>query len=265
MSLLSNKLLDLSQETYVENMTIQIEELFLKSNLLPNQTKEQWKYCRLPQMELIGHDNQEKYVKCKMDREWGYLSNNRWYFNQTVIRNFRNTQCKYRNVTRLDDFNLNYSPFSMLINEQSIQSEVIEVFCIAINFGSKVQYNNLHVQIVARPVEVKNDQIEDNSKCLPLNIILLSYDSISRVSWFKRLSQTTKFLVNEMKFQILYGQGILGDGTPACMIPLLTGKTERELPSTLKSDPDGKYVDQAYPFIWNDLHPKGFLFVLLIL
>jgi hypothetical protein len=41
------------------------------------------------------------------------------------------------------------------------------------------------------------------------------------------------------------------------MIPLLTGKTESELPSVLKSDPNATYVDQVYPFIWKDLHKIG--------
>ena len=57
----------------------------------------------------------------------------------------------------------------------------------------------------------------------------------------------------------MHGQSILGDGTPACMIPLLTGKLEHELPSTLKTDPNGQFVDQAYPFIWNDLHKQGYM------
>lgn len=62
-----------------------------------------------------------------------------------------------------------------------------------------------------------------------------------------------------MGFKVMYGQSILGDGTPACMIPLLTGKLEHELPSTLKTDPNGQFVDQAYPFIWNDLHKQGYM------
>lgn len=39
----------------------------------------------------------------------------------------------------------------------------------------------------------------------------------------------------------------------AALIPIYTGKTEEELPSVLKSDPKGRYVDEAYPFIWKDL------------
>lgn len=52
---------------------------------------------------------------------------------------------------------------------------------------------------------------------------------------------------------------IIGDGTTACMIPLLSGVIESEMPSTLKSDPNSSFVDQVYPFIWNDLHNKDYM------
>lgn len=41
------------------------------------------------------------------------------------------------------------------------------------------------------------------------------------------------------------------------LIPLFTGKTEEELPSALKNDPKGKYVDEVYPFLWKELHEKS--------
>jgi hypothetical protein len=31
------------------------------------------------------------------------------------------------------------------------------------------------------------------------------------------------------------------------------------LPSVLRNDPKGKYVDDAYPFIWKDLHKKNYM------
>ena len=43
------------------------------------------------------------------------------------------------------------------------------------------------------------------------------------------------------------------------MIPIYTGKTEEELPSVLKSDPNGRYVDEAYPFIWKKLRKKDYV------
>ena len=43
----------------------------------------------------------------------------------------------------------------------------------------------------------------------------------------------------------------------AALIPIYAGRTEEELPSVLRNDPKGRYVDEAYPFIW-----KGIFFFL---
>lgn len=234
----------------------------------PANSQTQTNKCRLPKLELIGHTNVEKYVHCKMIDEWGYLKKSRWHLNETVLALLASTpECEYRNITRpIDDFNLAYSNYSMLNDGQLIESEVIEVKC-----KTETQtFDNIYVQIVNKSKEIENrnrkegfsDSTESSSSssssCKPLNILLLSYDSMSRVSWFKRLPRTTEFLLDKSnEFNLMDGFSILGDGTPACMIPLLTGATEEELPSTLKSNPNAQFVDQAYPFIWNDLHRKG--------
>lgn len=239
---------------------------YLSRALLPNQSSEQELYCRLPKFRLVGHTNHEPIVKCRLEHEWGYLKNNRWYFNYSVITNYKNMHCKYRAVYRIDDQNNNYTRFYELYHEQKILDEVIEVVCVAIKglLNTKVKYSNLYVQIVSKLKETnktstRRSQQKTGDECKPLNIILLSYDSLSRVSWFKRLPKTTEYLLNKLNFKLMYGQSIMGDGTPACMIPLLSGTIEQEMPSTLKSDPNASFVDQVYPFIWNDLHAKGYM------
>lgn len=221
---------------------------------------------------MIGHENVERYVPCKMIHEWGYLKNGHWHLNKTAldilgIHAPNEPQCKYRNVTRpVDDFHLAYSNYSELLDGQVIGSEVIEVECAAPRSRLAANFSNIYVQIVDKLDEIIKKKREKKTSssslggeetCQPLNILLLSYDSMSRVSWFKRLPLTTEYTLNKSGFVLLQGFNIVGDGTPACMIPLLTGATESELPSTLKSNPEGHFVDQVYPFIWQDLHEKG--------
>lgn len=232
-------------------------EKFLSLTLEANQSAEQLQTCVLPHLELTGHQNQEAYKPCRMKFDFGRLVNNRWVLDRENLQDYDidSIVCEYRNVTRIDDFKLNYSSRASLSDNQLIFSEVIEVYCY---YKKRLVYENIHAQIVRRS-DLKAELIkrEDNEQYKPMNILLLSYDSLSRVSWFKRLQKTTQFILNEMNFTLLYGHSIMGDGTPACMIPLLTGHKEEELPSALKSDPNGQYVDQVYPFIWNELHPKG--------
>ena len=177
-----------------------------------NQTPAQLDACRLPKLKLIGHTNVQRYVKCKQKHEWGHLDKNVWHFNKRIMSKFKSFNCKYRNLTRQNDFELVYSPYDTLVDGQLILSDVIEVLCFADHM--KYKYDALHAQIVPKlalsNVTVKNAEENKTQKCEPLNILLLSYDSLSRVSWFRRLPLTTRFLLNEMKFDILYGQSIIG-------------------------------------------------------
>ncbi|KFD44721.1 hypothetical protein M514_14401, partial [Trichuris suis] len=50
---------------------------------------------------------------------------------------------------------------------------------------------------------------------------------------------------------------IVGDGTPAALLPILTGKTEEELPETRRSQRKASFVD-VYPFIWKELKRFGY-------
>jgi len=255
-------------ESYLNKMKIEKQikneiklDYYLSKTLLPNQSFEQELYCRLPKLSYIGHLNHETNYKCKLEHEWGYLKHNRWHLNKTVVQFFKFIKCKYKIIERINDHLNNQSAYFNLQDNQLILNETIEVYCTALNgyLNLKKKYKNLHVQIVSKLTPNNNNNNKANTdQCKPMNIILLSYDSLSRVSWFKRIPKTTEYILNKMNFKLLYGHSILGDGTPACMIPLLTGRLENELPSTLKSDPNGTFVDQAYPFLFNELKANNY-------
>lgn len=59
-------------------------------------------------------------------------------------------------------------------------------------------------------------------------------------------------------FKKQIGYNILGDGTPAQLIPMLTGMKEDELPSTLHRDKNESSVN-VYPFIWNQYRDRGYV------
>lgn len=50
----------------------------------------------------------------------------------------------------------------------------------------------------------------------------------------------------------------MGDGTPQALIPILTGKTELELPETRKRIRNAQFVN-SYPFIWNEYKRYGYV------
>ena len=86
--------------------------------------------------------------------------------------------------------------------------------------------------------------------------MFIGLDSVSRLKWVSELPKSTEYLLKTLDAKILSGYNIVGDGTPAALIPLLTGKHEFELPSTLKWNKNDIHVDVAYPFIWKEFEGK---------
>lgn len=109
-----------------------------------------------------------------------------------------------------------------------------------------------------------------------LNVLMFGFDSVSRNTFIRKLPKSYTYLVNVLKGFVLQGYtlllgakkidkryftssyNIVGDGTPQALIPILTGKTELELPDTRKRIPNAHYVN-AYPFIWNEFRRQGYV------
>lgn len=57
----------------------------------------------------------------------------------------------------------------------------------------------------------------------------------------------------------LEGYNIVGDGTPQALIPILTGRTELELPETRKRMGEKASFVNVYPFVWKDYQANGYV------
>lgn len=92
---------------------------------------------------------------------------------------------------------------------------------------------------------------------IPLNILIYGLDSLSHLSFQRKLPLTYKYLKDSLDAVIMNGYNIVGDATTAAIIPLLTGKTETELPEVRKNQLASGFVDD-YPLIWNKFRSKGY-------
>uniref|UniRef100_A0A915L8W2 DUF229 domain containing protein n=1 Tax=Romanomermis culicivorax TaxID=13658 RepID=A0A915L8W2_ROMCU len=91
---------------------------------------------------------------------------------------------------------------------------------------------------------------------LNLNVYIIGFDSLSRLTFQRKLKQMFKYLTQDLNGVVMEGYNIVGDGTPQALIPILTGKTEVELPLTRKRFPDAQHVD-VYPWVWNEYKDNG--------
>lgn len=120
-----------------------------------------------------------------------------------------------------DDSRIGSGAWSPLKHELLILDEVFEVSCRkrkqSIN-DFENRYDNVFAQIVSKLDSSKLQEPSIDSKCKPMNVILLSYDSVSRASWLNILRKTNKFIFETMKFELLNGYNIIGDGTPGLLL-----------------------------------------------
>ncbi|VVD00671.1 uncharacterized protein LOC126975740 isoform X2 [Leptidea sinapis] len=89
------------------------------------------------------------------------------------------------------------------------------------------------------------------------NILLFGFDSTSRNGFIRRMPKSYKVLMEELGATVLHGYNILGDGTPAALFPILTGKTELELPDVRKKAKGNETLD-SMPFIFYKLAEDGY-------
>jgi hypothetical protein len=165
------------------------------------------------------------------------------YRNNLVIK-----WCEYATIWHNNDFQFKLSETIQFSNGTSILNVQDEFFYINCKSTNNVNYETAYARILA-------PKLKYQPKEQPINVLLLGLDSVSRNLWLKSLPVSSDYLINgDLKATVLNSYNIVGDGTPAALIPMLTSKHEHELPDTNKYTIDAKFVDEAYPFIWNDFN-----------
>src|SRR6185437_13244672 len=99
-----------------------------------------------------------------------------------------------------------------------------------------------------------NDRIEKaliqkqkGNNGLNMNVMIYSFDSISRINFIQKLPKFYTFLTKNMNAYVMEGFNAVGDGTLWALIPLYTGHFQTELPEARKRFSNASYLDQR-PF-----------------
>ncbi|XP_066266495.1 uncharacterized protein [Branchiostoma lanceolatum] len=92
---------------------------------------------------------------------------------------------------------------------------------------------------------------------LGLNVLMFGFDSTSRLNFIRKLPKTYKYMTEILDSVVLTGYNIIGDATTAALIPMLTGKTEMELPEVRKNQDISHSVD-VYPLVWKEFKKNGY-------
>lgn len=200
--------------------------------------------------ELIHLNRKKTHPPCS-DQDWVFIDNNGNFFYNHGYLNQQGIQIDYCEYSTIDwykdDFLYHESNFVKIKDGEQIKNGEFFIVSCSSSIPSKRQYKSAFARIFhpKRPINTeKNPNL--------INVFMLALDSVSREDWIERLPKSTKYLTEALDSKILKRYNIVGDGTPAALIPLLTSKHEEELPNTLHSSLNSKFVDKAYPFIWKN-------------
>ncbi|CAH1960011.1 unnamed protein product [Acanthoscelides obtectus] len=164
-------------------------------------------------------------------------------------------KCTFADVIRLDDFKNVHGEPQEASTYTLRKSDVVHVSC-----------ESSTKKWIATLTGIRKDEIVWNGanwdnlppNALKMDVLMFGFDSLSRNTFIRKLPKSYEYLTEELEGDVLKGYNIVGDGTPQALIPILTGKTELELPDTRKRIKNTKFVN-SYPFIWNDYKDAGYV------
>ncbi|XP_052104010.1 uncharacterized protein LOC127737399 [Mytilus californianus] len=194
-------------------------------------------------------------VKCSEDTDWVSVSNGTVFITSEAKKKQGSISCKLTYFDRIDDFQ-NKDMDTVTLTDSSVlslKSDFVKVHCTG---KDKNVYENVHVGV--RNVPEYHKKAANLSSSLGLDVLMLGFDSLSHMTYIRKLKKTYKYFTDILKGTTLNGYNIVGDGTPQALIPIFTGKTELELPRTLKRLAKKDFVD-IYPMVWKDFQKNGYV------
>ncbi|KAK6024934.1 hypothetical protein OSTOST_09179, partial [Ostertagia ostertagi] len=191
------------------------------------------KGCKIPKLDINGSEVKSFFfkpepLKChKNPTNWVYIDDK----NQVqYIGARKNAKCHGNYVTRKDDHNNNFSPFNSLPSGKPLKSDFAVVQCQ----DGKEKWNGILMSVVRQD---KSQLLMKNATSAPdnsgLSIFFLGFDSLSHMSFIRKMPKTLEVLEKSLgsvvlngecvyswvtfsaqSVSLLQGYNIVGDGTP---------------------------------------------------
>ncbi|CAF3486381.1 unnamed protein product [Rotaria socialis] len=190
--------------------------------------------------------------------EFLYVTVGTFRLTEEALNRYGAISCAYYPIIRSkDDFGTTEGDrISPVDDKMPLVSDFFRVHCQG---QHNTSYSNVHMGIRFDPTlhlrRIKNPIVKTH---LGYNILMFGFDSVSRMTFMRFLPKTYSFLIKELGAIVMKGYNIVGDGTPAALLPILTGQTEQELPESRRGRTGAVTVDK-FPWIWNQFKDNGYV------
>ncbi|XP_069105006.1 uncharacterized protein [Argopecten irradians] len=193
---------------------------------------------------------------CEDKLNWITVENGTFWITPEAKKIYGKIKCQFAAVNRKpgnDNLTITGKREAMTKDIMPVPSDFFKISCLSSN---KTRYVNIHATIVHNTSKLKVKA--KKSKSMGLNVLMLGFDSVSRMTWLRKLPKSRQYFREALGGIELEGYNIVGDGTPQALLPLLTGKTESELPESRRGHPNATMVD-GHPWIWKDFESAGYV------
>ena len=220
--------------------------------------------CARPKLELWPPEVKNSFktdlvpIDCNEEADWIYVKNGRFYFNNDVIKAHGEPLCEVTPILRGDDDYtlIKGSRIKPLHNGQNMTSDFADVKCVS---STGKVFTSL-LSGVAYSAARHNRAMRAPRDSLNVNILMIGFDSVSRLSWLRNLPRTHEYFTSQLDGVVLNGYNIVGDGTPQALLPILTGRNETELPEARRGyEAAGARTVDAHPWIWRRMRTQGYV------
>ena len=180
------------------------------------------------------------------------------FLSKKALGYYKSITCDYYPLLRVGDDHYKYgTPITNIPDGFRMVSDFFKGVCRDIdNFTNIGIYAGVSQTLERTQRSYNADPL--NSGFQGMSIAILGFDSMSRMSWHRRLKQTRKYFKDNLGAIELESHNIVGDGTTAVMFPMLTGKFEWELAECRRGHENTTTLDR-FPFLWHDMKRAGYL------
>lgn len=197
-------------------------------------------------------------LKCETEPDWVVVKNGTAHILPEAISRHGKISCHIVPVLRgRTDNIIKYGIQNQIKHgELKVPADFIKTSCksysgqIYMNVHSTIAFNKILLERLSR--------FNTKHASKKLNVLMIGFDSVSRNTWLRMLPSTYSYFKNKLQGVVLEGYNIVGDGTPQALLPILTGKTEEELPEARKGHDGATYVDN-HPWIWKNFSKSGYV------
>ncbi|KFD60606.1 hypothetical protein M514_27206, partial [Trichuris suis] len=152
-------------------------------------------------------------LKCASQPNWIEARNGRVILKEDAVSRNGTVRCELQPFEFVDDFTARALNRSVVRYNTTVPTDFFKIECTA---ADGKRYTNYHATTVAK--ETLNQKLErvvgfDR----PLNIYICGFDSVSRMTFMRKLKETYKHITQVLNGTVLEMYNIVGDGTPAAL------------------------------------------------